>query len=812
MTIKILPGGESVTSAVAVNHHKQHYNNHHKQPTQKQPATPRDQELNLSALVAQTIGNNKINNCLGRSSVGAVTTRHPELEAEIVEMTKRAKSSKYHKKWIRRLKIFFCCLGYKKNKDSIADVASIFADLYADLDVPSKDIAAGFVLLSKYQDAQRQWIVSNKELGVESYLSSVPITDQTKFLDISTAEDSHLINDLIYYMNYSLAIFGWPMQVIDDPCMLCCIYPYLRISPCCSGWSKKPKVRASIDEKVKTTKKTKDEEKNKKQEERTGDKNPALDATIVVADRTEDNNKNNNRNSRPGDVENTTKPEVGVGTTYKPGELSGDCDAPIILDDNCCGCNMASAERRLASHNYEIIYVSYKVNVHVVPFLVAADHSKQTIVVALRGSMSLSDMITDLNGQTDKLPIENCPDDWLCHRGITRAACHVRTKLLKEHILDRAFNCRPDLGSKDYTLILCGHSLGAGAAAILGILLRPQYPTLKAYLYAPPGGILSLPAVEYTKQFATGIFLGHDCVPRLGIAQLERLRYYVLLSQKSSQVSSGKILAKAVCPSWCCLGKNQVDYDPEKSLNVLYGTRGRSFDYSGCKIPFQVQPQVLYVPGRLIHIVKNHNFKSTARRLFKEPIYQAIWNDNTLYDRIVIGEGMFYDHLPNKLMDGMKMLFSKTLPARRESRLSRSNSATTYTASPTYPSLDCQHLALDGFCDHIGRDGEVLTPPSSDKLQVVSEDKLEIEADENNNNNNNYTSDENNNNEVSFAPNQNLSDEAQVQEGLGAIETEIIVEKNRTPTKTNTDELKTKTDVELDKNGNKVESVAVTPN
>lgn len=34
------------------------------------------------------------------------------------EMTKR--TAKEHKKWNRRLKIFFCCLGYKKNKVSFA--------------------------------------------------------------------------------------------------------------------------------------------------------------------------------------------------------------------------------------------------------------------------------------------------------------------------------------------------------------------------------------------------------------------------------------------------------------------------------------------------------------------------------------------------------------------------------------------------------------------------------------------------------------------------------------------------------------------
>lgn len=45
-------------------------------------------------------------------------------------------------------------------------------------------------------------------------------------------------------------------------------------------------------------------------------------------------------------------------------------------------------------------------------------------------------------------------------------------------------------GTKHYGLIVVGHSLGAGTAAILSFLLRPQYPTLKCFAYSPPGGLL----------------------------------------------------------------------------------------------------------------------------------------------------------------------------------------------------------------------------------------------------------------------------------------------------------------------------------
>lgn len=45
----------------------------------------------------------------------AVQNRHQQEVGALgeAEMTRQAK---HNKKWNRRLKIFFCCLGYKKNK------------------------------------------------------------------------------------------------------------------------------------------------------------------------------------------------------------------------------------------------------------------------------------------------------------------------------------------------------------------------------------------------------------------------------------------------------------------------------------------------------------------------------------------------------------------------------------------------------------------------------------------------------------------------------------------------------------------------
>lgn len=37
-----------------------------------------------------------------------------------------------------------------------------------------------------------------------------------------------------------------------------------------------------------------------------------------------------------------------------------------------------------------------------------------------------------------------------------------------------------------------GHSLGAGLAILLGLLIRPRYPDLRVYAFATPGNYLCI--------------------------------------------------------------------------------------------------------------------------------------------------------------------------------------------------------------------------------------------------------------------------------------------------------------------------------
>lgn len=133
------------------------------------------------------------------------------------------------------------------------------------------------------------------------------------------------------------------------------------------------------------------------------------------------------------------------------------------------------------------------------PFFVAVDYKKEKIVVSIRGTLSMKDVLTDLNAEGEVLPLEPRRDDWVGHKGMVQAAVYIRNKLEDENLLHRAQQHNLERKTDQFGLVIVGHSLGAGTAAILSIMLRPQFPSLLCYSYSPPGG----------KCTATAIFVTH---------------------------------------------------------------------------------------------------------------------------------------------------------------------------------------------------------------------------------------------------------------------------------------------------------------
>lgn len=77
--------------------------------------------------------------------------------------------------------------------------------------------------------------------------------------------------------------------------------------------------------------------------------------------------------------------------------------------------------------------------------------------------------------------------------------------------------------------MVTGHSLGAGAAVLLSVLLKSRYPKIRCFAFSPPGGLLSQAAARFTENFCLSVIVGDDLVPRLSLDTLESLKRQMVL-------------------------------------------------------------------------------------------------------------------------------------------------------------------------------------------------------------------------------------------------------------------------------------------
>ncbi|XP_069037642.1 diacylglycerol lipase-alpha [Lepisosteus oculatus] len=466
--------------------------------------------------------------------------------------------------WSRRLKFFMCCTRAQDSQsDAYSEIASLFAEFFRDLDIVPSDIIAGLVLLRQRQRAKRSATLDQGNNDILTFLSGMPVTRNTKYLDLKNSMEMTMYRQVCYYMLFAMAAYGWPMYLMRTPaCGLC------RLASSCSCLSLSP-----------------------------------------------------SRFSQSVTVE----------------------------EDNCCGCNVLAIRRHFLDQDLkevDIIYTSCHDAVYETPFFVAVDHGKKKVVISIRGTLSPKDALTDLAGDAERLPVERQHGTWLGHKGMVYSAEYIKKKLETEMILSQAFGRDLVRGTRHYGLVVVGHSLGAGTAAILSFLLRPQYPTLHCYSYSPPGGLLSEDAMEYSKEFVTSVVLGKDLVPRIGLSQLEGFRRHLL-----------EVLQKSNKPKWRiimggtkCIPKSELPNDDDPTVTSVPSS-GQWLHPSDLSIALSASTP-LYPPGRIIHVVHNHPPESWCCGQ-EDPTYSALWGDNRAFDEVIISPAMLNEHLPHVVMEGL---------------------------------------------------------------------------------------------------------------------------------------------------------------
>lgn len=128
----------------------------------------------------------------------------------------------------------------------------------------------------------------------------------------------------------------------------------------------------------------------------------------------------------------------------------------------------------------DVVEVQWKAGTHRPAYFLARDFEGGNLVLCVRGTFSPRDVLTDLCCDVEAFGPEegHNPLPARAHRGMLEAAKEISARCRKT--VARELANHPGLG-----LVLVGHSLGGGTAAVLGTLWQNTF-NLKVYSYGSP--------------------------------------------------------------------------------------------------------------------------------------------------------------------------------------------------------------------------------------------------------------------------------------------------------------------------------------
>jgi len=201
----------------------------------------------------------------------------------------------------------------------------------------------------------------------------------------------------------------------------------------------------------------------------------------------------------------------------------------------------------------------------------------------------------------------------------------------------------------DYTLVLCGYSLGAGIASILAILLKPTYPHLKCYGIAMPGSVLSENLALATRDFIYSYVVDVDMIGRASIRSLEHLRDRIIDALDKCNRNKFRILTRTLVKA---LTKRQqafhsISSRTQTSINdtLLPLATAINIDSSVSQIVItnrSTEREHLVMPGTIIHLYSTNRVGIFSRKIS----YRACMSTYDQFAELIVHPRMWLDHFP----------------------------------------------------------------------------------------------------------------------------------------------------------------------
>ena len=155
-------------------------------------------------------------------------------------------------------------------------------------------------------------------------------------------------------------------------------------------------------------------------------------------------------------------------TPLDAGEMEGSGCSPLpcLPSYKVCMLSVRAFEIQSRVPSREILYCHLQ---YAPVYYVVVDREKKALVIAVRGTLSIADALIDLDAQLASLAPYGYPYGYT-HQGILQNALHCRDHIDRKGVVAAFLRMNPD-----YSLVVVGHSLGAGTAACLTLILRQRF-------------------------------------------------------------------------------------------------------------------------------------------------------------------------------------------------------------------------------------------------------------------------------------------------------------------------------------------------
>lgn len=283
---------------------------------------------------------------------------------------------------------------------------------------------------------------------------------------------------------------------------------------------------------------------------------------------------------------------------------------------------------------------------------VSIDHKAKAVVLTIRGTLGIEDILTDLTCDYEIMEWSN--DKWKAHGGMLRCAQILKRRTSR--VLSTIRQALESMG-EEYGLVICGHSLGGGVGAILGILLSeirsdgvfvtshkqaqahsfalPANRRIHCFAYGPPASISEELRVK-TRGLITSVIYGLDIVPCLSLGVLRDFQN-VALAFKNDQEGIAADIRKRFIAQFASrhIPLSVHDSDDDYLWELLTKLRG------------VMHSEKLVPPGEVYHVSTNTVFETHDGKTKRATriIGKVIVDVEKRFGEPVFGRGIFH-HSP----------------------------------------------------------------------------------------------------------------------------------------------------------------------